>query len=850
MWKTSEIMGTLVVTGKAGGQTGAYNKEKNSDNLKNVVNTEMIQKLPDQTTADALQRVPGVSLQRDQGEGRYVQIRGTESRLSTVTINGQSIASPDAQTRSVALNVIPADQLAEIEVNKVLTPDMDGDAIGGTVNLITSSAKDTSLKAKINLTPGYTQLSNTPLWQGSGSIGKCFLPGGKLGVFFGGSYYKDQRETQGIELVWDTSIYIPTGQRGAYLYNMQYRDYNKTNERIGLNGRLDYHVSPKSKFFLIGSYNRYNKQEYRRTLGMNIEDQDARPMPDADVVGDVPTTRSIKDHLTEQSIAAATLGGSVKLGEIAVDGNGSYSYANTSEPDEMTVSFQRNSQSYRFIHTDADRPTFEPIKMGTYKSNLLTSGKEVFVYDSSFDTASYLGLGSAKIENTYSTENSFAGQLNVKIPFELSFGKLDVKTGVKALDHYKDQNISVTTYKDTGKYVFPNLSTFLGNYSNDDFYNNLYPMNDMPDPRIVFDSLTKKHTVIKGSGFVADSNDHLSIDPETFSANDLNGAGYLMGTLKTDIFTVKGGVRFEYSALHYSGFSDSVNSANSWVLTAPTSMYKNFFFALPMILGKYSPNGEINVRASYTRSFSRPDWYDLAPHVVYNVDDNVHTATKGNPDLRPTTSDNIDLSGEYFFNDRASVLFAGPFFKHMHDYIFSSEQDIYFNQSKTEWTYFSKYNGNDAYLGGIELEFQTKFFFLPSFLNGFGVNGNYIYTRSSARIPGLTVTTALPGQSEHVGNAALFFEKYDFSARAALNFQSNCIVQIAGTQNNYTPVYLDDHLQLDCSVSQKLSKNFSVLCEFQNLTNAPKKLYLGDVKHTTQMEYYGWTGQFGLRWSL
>jgi TonB-dependent receptor len=508
------------VVGKSAGQANAFSKEKNSDNLKNVLDAELIEKLPDQSTADALQRVPGISIQRDQGEGKYVQIRGTEARLSTVTINGQSIASPDAQTRAVALNVIPADQLAEIEVSKVLTPDMDGNAIGGNVNLITSTAQDTNIKAKLSLTPGYTQLSNTPIYQGSGSIGKCFLDQGKLGVFLGGSYYKDQKETQAIELDWDTSTYNPKGVGAAYLNTMQYRDYNKTNERIGANGRLDYHVTPQSNIFLVGSFNKYGIQQDRRTLGFDIQDQDARPMDDKDVVGEVPTTRSIKDTYKDQTISSATLGGTTKISDITFGGNLAFSHATSSEPSEMTVTFDRSSgSSYLFNHSNADRPTFEPIVIWDYQSNI-TAGKEVFNYDSSFNNMKYFTLSSAKIENTQAIENSFSAQFDAKKPFDLDFGKLEAKAGGKVLDHFKNQDLSVITYKDTGKYHSPNLTSFVGGYSNNDFYNSLYAMNNMPDPGLVRAYLNAPHyynnVVNPGNRFVADSTNPFLPTPKPF----------------------------------------------------------------------------------------------------------------------------------------------------------------------------------------------------------------------------------------------------------------------------------------------------------------------------------------------
>jgi TonB-dependent receptor len=479
----------------------------------------------------------------------------------------------------------------------------------------------------------------------------------------------------------------------------------------------------------------------------------------------------------------------------------------------------------------------------------------VFDYDSSFKNMKYFTLSSAKIENTQSAENSFSAQFNVKKPFDVDLGKLEIKAGGKVLDHFKDQTLSVITFKDTGKYRTPNLTSFAGGYSNKDFYNGLYTLNNMPDPGLIRAYLDSPHyynnIVNPGNRFVADStSNHLSSDPETFSARDFNGAGYGMATLKTDLLTIKGGIRFEYTSMHYTGYSDSVNTSNNWEKTSTIEMYKKFFFPLPDLIVKYSPTISVNYRASYTRSFSRPEWFDLVPHVVYNVDDNVHTATKGNPDLRPTTADNFDLSGEYYFNNKKSILYAGVFGKQMHDYIFSAEQDTFFNQSKTQWTYYTKGNGRKANLAGVELEMQSQFFFLPSFLNGFGINGNYIFTYSNTLLPELNVYSPLPGQSKHVGNAALFYEKYGFSGRMALNYQSHSIVELINSANHFGSVYVDDHLELDCAASQKFTKNLSAIIEFKNLTNAPKKLYLLDPSHTTQMEYYGWSMQAGVRLSL
>jgi|WetSurMetagenome_2_1015567.scaffolds.fasta_scaffold00441_4 TonB-dependent receptor len=850
-------MQKMTVMGRLEGQAGALNKQRNADNLKNVVDAELIEKLPDNTTADALQRVSGVSLKREQGEGSYIQIRGTESRLSTVTINGQSISAPDGDTRAVALNVIPSDQLAEIVVSKVLMPEMDGDAIGGTVDLVTSSAKDEKLAVKLNLMPGYTALSNTPIWQGSASIGKRFLDKNALGFFLGGSYYKSERETDAVTMHWDTTVYkrviLDTSEHAAdHLTNMQFRQSNKINERIGASGKLDYHFNENTTAYLSASYNRYANQEYRRSLSLAISGQDARiEQSDFFVVRTVPVTRSIRDRYKEQNITSVTLGGETKLGDLKLDAAATYSDAQTREPNRIDIGFSKTF-NIKYSVDDPDNPEFLPFDLTKYLGTRF-SGTPEFVYDSAYDNMALYKAQNFTLKNETAHEQTIGGKANAMFPFELFSQSVEAKTGLKVSQHTKDQTVVYTHYIASGgpgsKIPDMYLPAFLDDYSNSGFYNGRYTLNRMPDPDKVRD-----YYIPAPDGSMPDTTlKSRSPDPETYTATDRNAAGYVQAKMKSGPLLLIGGVRLEYTSMHYSGYKDSL-LFNNYQFTHPVEMYRSYLFALPMVLGKYSITNDINVRASYTRSFSRPDWYDLVPISIKlsdNSENGIPTYKEGNPDLKPTTSNNVDVSMEYY-NSPGNFLSAGVFYKRMNDYIFSTSNNS--KPLKDHIDTLSNGNGDLANLAGIETNVQQKFTFLPGFLSGFGINGNYTYTWSKTLVPGFTEESPLPGQSEHVANAGLYYEKYGFAGRIALNFQSHFISEISSYTSNmvntdilFQNTCVGDHLQLDCSVSQKIGKHVTLVVEASNLTNEPYKIYLGDPNHTQQREFYSWSAQGGIR---
>src|SRR5215472_17427257 len=196
----------ITVTERVHGEVEAINRERESDNILQVLPVEVIASLPNTNIADALGRLPSVTLERDEGEGKYVQIRGLEPRLSNVTINGINVPSPQGDVRQIKLDVIPANLVESVEINKTLSPNQDGDAIGGSVNLVTKTAEEKPT-LYVNGIGGYTPIiGGRTLTEIDGTVGKRFGADKKLGVLIGSSYDWNGRGIDDIEPVPDALV--------------------------------------------------------------------------------------------------------------------------------------------------------------------------------------------------------------------------------------------------------------------------------------------------------------------------------------------------------------------------------------------------------------------------------------------------------------------------------------------------------------------------------------------------------------------------------------------------------------------------------------------------------------------
>jgi len=831
-WKDSAAMlrhmGVVVVHGQLRGKLKAQDERKQADNRKDVLSIEAIQEHPDPDVADALARAPGVTLQQDQGEGHYVQIRGSEPRLSTVTINGQKMTSSSGDTRAVDLDVIPVDQLSEIEVTKVLMPEMDGDAIGGTVNLVTPGALDTHMVLKALLAGGENDLSGRPLWQGSAALSRRFLKDGALGVYLGGSWFRNETRTDDLEMTWDTT----QGNRGV-IWNLEQREYHNEKERTGASGRLDWRTPGGSIAYLTGNWSQTDDSQLRDRFTITREGTTQIPPYIDSFDGDgVKYVREVRQQERVETVSQATLGGTTQAGPVLFDLSGTGSSSSLHQDPNFQVDFVQKSQMTSYIDpSNPDVPTFNAFKSTGAVDPRSNEATNYWIHGGGVQTLAKDG-----------EEDDLHGRADAR----LSLGddsSWEIRAGGKWGWNHKDQEVSGGSMANTSsKPPSLYLNQVLSSDSGVGFYDGHYTIGPLPDVNAV-------KAWIAANGYkldtVASTSDHVQNDPLDYSVVERHWAGYAETKWHLGDFSAVGGLRLERYEVASTG-NDVVSQLDeSWSYTVPVTVDRTFDFLLPMVSARWSPIPELVGRASYTRSFSLPDAMDLLPTTQVDLLD--LTEKVGNPDLKATLADAVELDLEWYRKPRGMAS-IGVFGKRLADYVFPVVWELWDDIRKAGFTYYSKANGDVAYLEGVELEAQQPFDFLPSFLSGLGVEGNYTWTHSSTTLPGRTGESTLPGQSEHSGNIGIRYDFHGFSAVVSANFQSPFLFQVTDATDNDT--WVDWHKRLDVSVSQRLGHGLLVYAQAANLTNSPYRIYMGDTYHPTQIEYNGRTFEGGIRISL
>ncbi|MGB3618134.1 MAG: carboxypeptidase-like regulatory domain-containing protein, partial [Catalinimonas sp.] len=413
---TVELSG-VQITGRLQGQARALNQQKTADNIKNVVAADQIGRFPDPNAAEALQRVPGVNIERDQGEGRYVLVRGLAPQFTNISVNGEQIPSPEADVRFVALDAIPADQLAALEVTKALTPDMDGDAIGGAVNLITRTAQSAQPRVTASLVGGYNNLMQRPNLQGSLQYGQRFGPGERFGLMLNTSYYHNDLGSDN----WE---------REPFDNELELRDYELTRTRLGLSSTLDYRLGDHGELYFRTLYSRFTDREWRRRYVF---------VPD-----DGEVERNTKDRFEEQSVLALNLGGRHSFPHLQLDYEVQYSYAEQDTPYDYELGFLAGLD-----HTVDFNPDFPVLNAPGYLDN------------------SNYGFDALEVGNTLAQDRNLTAKVNVGLPYRVGANEGLFKFGAKVRRKEKQFDITQTVYENLGG--VPNADFFAGGLDDDSF---------------------------------------------------------------------------------------------------------------------------------------------------------------------------------------------------------------------------------------------------------------------------------------------------------------------------------------------------------------------------------------------
>lgn len=706
----SAILGEeLVVTAQLQGQAAAINQQISSNTIVNVVSQEKIREFPDQNAAESVGRLSGVAVQRD--AGTKVVVRGLSPKFSSITVNGERIPSTDEEDRSVDLSMISSDALAGIEVFKSLTPDLDGDAIGGTINLVTRNAPN-GLQRNVRFQTGYNDHeSDFGPFKGSFSLSNRFGPGQKFGALVTGNFQSANRASDNLDVGYTFVRGPREGEDRAVIgvNNLNLIDRLETRNRFGASANLDYDIGP-GNVSLNSFWSETRREELRQRRRFRL--------------GVARTEYDLRDRNVNTRLFSNTLKGDRNLGRLEVTWRGSFSRSSQGIPGQQQSTF-RELAAFRADVEENMGPDLIPL--GAKQLVVATFFKEVLI-----DTLDLV-------------DRDLTGQIDLKLPFAFENGLNGfLKAGGKI--RTKDRDRDATRWW-TGSFGINDLGA-----QNPDLFdldreqrvlisNFIVPSSSVAenflDGRFDFGPILDVQLLRQ---FRADFADafllEATIDLEDYIAGEDIISQYGMAEVHFgDRVMVLPGVRVEQTRTNYASvFGRPIVSENGRFLGGlrDTSGTRTYTEWLPMFHVRYKTTGWMDIRLAATRSLSRPDYFDLVPFervIHFNTE-----VTRGNPDLRHTTAWNYDVFLS-FYGNRGLLTLAG-FYKNLNDISFLRNTRIQDTSDFFGYDLTSPVNSDEkTTVKGFEIEVQTNLRTMPSPWDGVVLGFNYSHITSKTFFP-------------------------------------------------------------------------------------------------------------------
>ena len=819
------------------GEVEALNRERTADNILQVLPSQVITSLPNTNIADAVGRLPSVSLERDEGEGKYVQIRGTEPRLSNVTVDGVHLPSPES-VRNVKLDAIPADLVESVEISKTLSANQEADAIGGSVNLVTKSPTNRPYFSVLGI-GGYTPIAGgRSLDQFSATAGQRFGADHRFGILLSGSYDWNGRGIDDIEPS-QAPNQLSNGNTFLGPNAADLREYWYDRTRFGLGSTLDYRFSEHSSAYLHGLFSQFKDdgQDWIYSPSVGSFDTPTLTNPDGSS-GFTHVTRKPAQRLFSFSAGARHDFGSNLL--------------------NYELSFGQARFTGFF-----PRASFDPASGGPLDGNVQyavdTSNpfvpKFTALNANIFDPNQYT-FSSLRTGDDHTFERDVTGAMWLAHNYHAGSHFSTLEIGVKVRDGHKSELDQQQTFSPLDSAPPILMSSFLGSFTNPDYYFGKF---GTYGPTTDFRKIVS--FINTNLGLFDISNDLDQTLPADFHVDERVSAGYVMNTINFGNARLQAGVRVE-------GTQDSF-LANSLQFdpTGPFTVSQvpgdqSYVDVLPSVQFQYRFGSDTLLRAAYGMGISRPNFSDLPPFVVFDptVGPGQPSVTAGNPNLKPTHAQNFDLLLERYLKN-VGIVQGGVFFKYLTDPIYENVITPVTTGPFAGQLQTAPVNGPHAHLVGIEMTWQQRLAFLPGLLNGSGVRANYSYTSSDATFPagfGRTDHAPLLRQAPNNWNFDYTYDKKGISARMGLTHNDQNIFayqfQDGATGGKKGPLgdqYLYPHTQVDAQVSYWIprARGIQAIVSLLNLNNEVFGFYNGSEQFPVQREYYNRTVSLGLRWT-
>ncbi len=862
MKSSSLQLNEVTVSGIAEGQIKAMIEMKQADNIKNIVSAAQILQFPDLNAAEVMQRIPGITLQRDQGEGRFVQLRGTPPELTNFNINGEQIPSPEGKFRYVGMDIIPSDQIDAVEVTKVITPDMDADGIGGSVNIKTKLAQEGEPSFRATMAAGYSELRDAPNYNLQLSYGYRYK---KVGFQINASYFQNNQGSDNIEYKFVKGPFFNTDsqQDGVNNFNVHYREvqlrhYDIQRTRLAISPTIDYKLNNKHYFYLQGMYNSFIDDEIRRRLIYDLDD----PL-NANYYLFGGVEHDVRDRVKRQELSTVAIGGEHDFGSFKLDYQMFAAFAGEKQPDRFEARFDSQGQAIAIDFDDSD-PDFPRATFPNPNNASNATDYENFELDEML------------FENRDVSETLLTPRFNIEIPYATNNSEGFVKFGAKLRTRKKESDVrtqAIGAFRETSN-LYPgtadpfNLVVASDGFLEDDLLGEGYRLEFIPSADVILD-----YYEFWPQFFIFDRNEsRKSSYNSDYTYEEDIFATYAMVRHNFSRLMILAGLRYEHTNIRRNDGFGVILNGSRFIGVDTIETQNTHSFLLPQLQLKYKLNQFTNLRAAISYTYARPNYEDLIPA----REEDRREVSIGNAQLDFPRSTNVDLMIERYANN--SIFSAGLFYKDIEDFVFSykrfGREGAPGSGNFPVFEFTKPLNGQDARVFGAEFQAQFKFNFLPGFLRNFGLYTNYTYTDSEAFIPKRTSANladaiildpladdlsdffsaddrekiSLPGQAQHTANVGLFYDKNRFFARLTANYQDDFLIEI-GADPDLDEFY-DEAFRLDFTTNYQLSEHFTLFADAFNLTNTPLRFYLGSEDIIKQQEFYSWWARIGIRWRV
>jgi len=858
--------GDIIVRGSrpiAESEAAALIVQRNSDSLVSVAASDAIGRLPDQNIAQAAGRLPGVAVQRDQGQARYISLRGAPINWTTLAIDGISIVSPEG--RDTRYDSLPSALASQIIVRKAVTPDMTGETVAGQINIRTRSAFDyKGLHAQAKLGGGYVELGSRQEYEGQLVLSDRWSTGiGEIGVLLSGSYYQRDMVTDNFENDWEpvAQDVQPGNANRIWARETENKLYRLTRKNYSYSGRLDWEPVSGQRFFVQSIFTTFTDDEARDNYIFDLDDRQGdlnRPATSACAIvpNAQPTTSGYADvcigntpllgtvygidinqratlRAFEQSIFTTTIGGDQEFDN---GWNLSWRANYTRAKDDRSVvgEARYDSPSTRNLRPtvsyDLRDRDFARIRL--FRTITTTNPTTFRAGDAVVDIDQFQRPLTSLVSNDFvDITKAYTGKFDVTKELDLFGGEGKLMFGFQFDQRTKEAN-EIQYAANTAQATALGISTTFADQSLNIPFKGEIPLGYS----FRYFDLEKMRANVR----VLRQN-----RPATFLANNFYNvreqvyAGYFAGRVGYDWGSVLAGARVEHIKNRGSAFANGN-------LNLPVTVENDITLVYPSLHVNYDMAEDKKLRVSFNTGAARPDYDQLRPNFTFN-DQNL-TISGGNPFAKPEKAYGVDAYFEWYIQPQGYIS-VGVFYKRIEDVLFDETRT--FNSDaldsggvdRSQYLFTTIGNGGKGHIFGAEIAVQTQLepytedLGLPDWMGGFGLSTNFTFNDSSATTPDGD-KVPLPGTSDIVYNLGVYYEKYGLSVRANYQKRTDWLDGLGSVADGGDFYWTTDD-ELDVSARYAITPNVEVYFDASNLLNQPGRRFVRDRQFTIEWERFG-----------